>query len=176
MVTEKLKALNGVNMVVEPYRNYYYMDFPEDNIRVIMLNTTDSDYLTDYGSLSSISSRQQEWFKTVALDTDKSVIVMCHIPLSTEFPNPKSAPPASAESKVILDAVEEFVGNGGDFIAYMYGHVHVQADMVDQNGRLHISFLNSGSNGEVVMIDTEARTIQTIGLGSSTDRSFTYGK
>ena len=173
MVTEKLKALNGANMGVEPYCNYYYMDFPEDNIRVIMLNTTDGDYLNEFDKLSTIREHQQQWFRDVALKTDKSVIVMAHIPLTKEFPENGNAP---AEGANIMAAVEDFVANGGDFIAYMYGHVHIQADMVDENGRLHISFRNGGNQGEVVMINTEERTIQTIGLGSSTDRSFTYGK
>ena len=54
---------------------------------------------------------------------------------------------------------------GGDFIAYMYGHVHnSQADTVDQNGRLHMIFQHGGANGEVVFIDTNERTIRTVGL------------
>lgn len=173
-VTEKLKELNGTNMVGEEFCNYYYMDFPDFGIRVVMLNTTDGDYLDKYDSLSTISPRQREWFRDKALDTDLSVLVMTHIPLLAEFPENSSAPVGSKE---ILDAVESFVAAGGDFIAYMCGHVHTQESMVDQNQRLHISFHGGATVGEVVFIDPANRTIRTVGVGKHPEsRSFTYGK
>lgn len=174
-VIEKLKALNGSDMVVEELCNYYYMDFPDFGIRVVMLNTTDGDYMGKYDSTSVISTRQSEWFRDKALDTDLSVIVMSHIPLISAFPDADRK--AAKGSQAILDAVESFVASGGDFIAYMYGHVHgSQADTVDQNGRLHMIFRNGGTNGEVVFIDTDERTIRTVGLSKAEARSFTYGK
>lgn len=173
MVTERLKALNGRNMVLDGNANHYYMDFPEHGIRVIMLNTTDSDYVDQYGDLSAIGARQREWFREEALDTDHSVIVMSHIPLTSAFPENNAAPTGSEE---IREAVEQFVADGGDFIAYMCGHVHIQADLTDENGRLHISFKNGGAQGEVVFVDTEAGTIRTVGLGKPSSRSFTYGE
>lgn len=174
-VTEKLKELNGSNMVVEELCNYYYMDFPDFGIRVVMLNTTDGDYMNKFDSLNTISAKQSEWFRDKALDTDLSVIVMTHVPLISAFPDADRK--AATGGQAILDAVEDFVAAGGDFIAYMYGHVHnSQASMVDQNGRLHMIFQHGGANGEVVFIDTNERTIRTVGLNKAESRSFTYGK
>lgn len=45
MVTEKLKETNGRDMVTDGYHNHYYVDFHSFGIRVIMLNTTDGEYL-----------------------------------------------------------------------------------------------------------------------------------
>ena len=172
-MTEKLKELNGANMKVDENKNHYYMDFPDFGVRVIMLNTTDGNYVDEFGDVSFISERQREWFRKEALDTELSVIVMSHIPLWTEFPENNAAPTGSKE---ILTAVENFIAEGGDFVAYMCGHVHKQESMVDKNGRLHISFLNGGANGEVVFVDTNDRTIRTVGVGKAASRSFTYGE
>ncbi|MBR4872899.1 MAG: metallophosphoesterase, partial [Clostridia bacterium] len=90
LVISKLQEANGEAMVVEGQNTYYYMDFPYDGIRVIMLNTTDADYLTGFGSLSSISDKQVEWFRNVALNTKYSVLVMMHVPLIKYFPDNSS--------------------------------------------------------------------------------------
>lgn len=171
-VTSKIKAHNGSLMVNDGESNYYYMDFPAYNARVIMLNTTDGNYENAFDSVSKISDRQLEWFKNTALNTDKNVIVMAHIPLCDNFPESSGSEPYNSE-KVLL-AVEDFIQNGGKFVAYMYGHTHIQADMLDENGRLHISFKNGGGNAEVVAINFKAKKIYTFGLGNAEGRDFKY--
>ena len=37
-----------------------------------------------------------------------------------------------------------------------------------------MSFKNGGKNGEIVTIDTETRTISTIGLGNAKSREYRY--
>ena len=175
IMTEKLKEVNGSTMSVPEYKNYYYVDLPNYNVRVIMLNTLDDDYMENYGSLFYISNEQKVWFKNEALNTDRSVIVMSHAALRTGIAEAGNNEVTGAGS--ILRMVEEFVQDGGDFIAYFCGHVHEQSQMIDSNGRLHISFNNGGSNGEVVFVNLEERTIRTVTLGKNdSDRSFTYGK
>ena len=171
-VTSKIKAHNGSLMVNDGESNYYYMDFPARNARVIVLNTTDGNYENAFDSVSKISDRQLEWFKNTALNTDKNVIVMAHIPLCDNFPESSGSEPYNSE-KVLL-AVEDFIQNGGKFVAYMYGHTHIQADMLDENGRLHMSFKNGGGNAEVVAINFKARKIYTFGLGNAEGRDFKY--
>ncbi|MBQ7293253.1 MAG: metallophosphoesterase [Clostridia bacterium] len=171
-VTSKLKEHNGENMVGDGESNYYYMDFPADNVRVIMLNTTDGNYETKFDSVQTISDKQLEWFKNTALKTDKNVIVMAHIPLCNNFPNSGKTAPKNAAN--ILEAVDNFVKNGGNFVAYMYGHTHAQSDMLDEYGKLHISFKSGGSNAEVVAINFKARKIYTFGLGNAEGRDFKY--
>ena len=171
-VTSKLKEHNGENMVNDGESNYYYMDVPAYNARVIMLNTTDGNYENSFDSISTISDKQLEWFKNTALDTDKNVIVMTHIPLCNNFPdNGKSTPKNAAN---VLEAVDSFVKKGGKFVAYMYGHTHAQSDKIDEYGNLHISFENGGSTAEVVAINFKARKIYTFGLGNAQGRDFKY--
>ena len=175
MMTEKLKEVNGTTMSTVEYKNYYYVDLPNYDVRIIMLNTLDDDYMEDYGSTFRISPEQQAWFKNEALNTNRSVIVMSHTALRTGIAEVGNNKVEGADA--ILRMVESFVDNGGDFIAYFCGHVHEQSDMVDSNGRLHISFKNGGSNGEVVFINLEERTIRTVGMGKNiADRTFTYGE
>ena len=97
-VISKLKAHNGENMVNDGESNYYYMDFPADNVRVIMLNTTDGSYEDSFDSVSIIGDRQLEWFKTEALNTSANVIIMCHIPLCNDFPQSSGSKPQNADN------------------------------------------------------------------------------
>lgn len=170
-VIAKIQAHNGSSMVADGDSNYYYVDFINDNIRVIMINTTDGCYESEFDSTSQISARQLDWFENVALNTSLSVVVMLHIPLIPEFPGNDGSKIAGGEK--LLSAVEKFIADGGDFIAYFNGHTHNQADLTDENGRLHISFQNGGHLAEVVRIDTEKRTIETVGLGNE-NRFFNY--
>ena len=173
LVVKKLQEHNGDNMVTDGESAYYYMDFPRDEIRVIMLNTSDGDYIHSFGALAKIGDTQAAWFRDVALDTDYSVLVMMHVPLLTEFPENSKWPMTNSDT--VRNAVNDFVANGGDFIAYMYGHNHLQESMVDTDGRLHISFLSGSLKAEIVTIDTFSREIVTYGLGSGViDRSFFY--
>lgn len=171
-VYEPLKQHNGDKMVTGGNGSYYYMDFNDDKVRVIMLNDADDVYDgTKYTSCFKISDEQVEWFKTDALNTTNSVIVMMHVPLLKDFPENGNG---VSNSEAIRLAVEEFIAGGGSFIAYMSGHTHEQNMVVDDNGRIHISFDNGGSYGEVVMVDVESKTISTIGLGGVADREFRY--
>lgn len=171
-VISKLQAHNGSAMVTDGESNYYYVDFPDDGIRIIMLNTTDGCYESKFDSPSQISLRQAEWFEKVALNTDMNVLVACHVPLIKEFPGNDSSVVINGE--LILNAVEGFIKRGGKFTVYMCGHTHLQGNLTDQNGRLHISFIQGGSSAEIVTLKTDERTIITKGLGKSEDRKYTY--
>jgi hypothetical protein len=172
-VTSKMVEHNGEDMVTDGESNYYYMDFPYDGVRVIMLNTQDGNYENSFDDLQYISDAQYEWFKNVALDTDMSVIIGAHVPLHDDFPETSGHAPSL--SGKIRAAVNEFVENGGVFVAYLYGHNHIQADMVDEYGMLHLSFKSGGHNVEIVSINFEDRHIYTFGMGSGVaNREFDY--
>ena len=173
LVIRDLQQVNGENMVTNGESAYYYMDFPRDSIRVIMLNSSDGDYETSFGSLSKFRDEQVAWFRDVALDTEYSVIVMTHVPLLSSFPGNEKWTVTNGDA--VLSAVNAFVADGGDFIAYMYGHTHNQSDMVDSNGRLHISFAKGQVEAEIVTVDTFSREIVTYGLVDKiADRHFYY--
>ncbi len=177
VVYAPLKQYNGDKMVTGGNGSYYYMDFPEDKVRVIMLNQADDVYDgTKYTSRFKISDEQVEWFKSQALNTDNSVLVMSHVPLDANFTLAITGETTNgvSNSDAIRNAVEEFISSGGDFIAYFNGHEHGQMEYIDENGRLYISFVNGGKNGEVVSINKTERVISTIGLGNAKDREIRY--
>ena len=172
-----LKDHNGDKMITDDDGSYYYIDYPEDNVRVIMLNTSNGTYNgSRYSNLFVIKEKQAEWFKNEALNTDYAVIVMSHVPLNPNFTIEATGETTSkvTNSNLILDAVEEFVVNGGHFVAYLNGHEHEQIEYVDENGRLYLSFKKGGKSGEVVMVDTINKTISTIGLGEAKNREVKY--
>ena len=171
-VIAKLQAHNGSAMVADGDSNYYYVDFPEDGIRIIMLNTTDGCYENEFDSPSQISLRQAEWFEKVALDTDMNILVACHVPLIKEFPGNDSSVVINGD--LILNAVEKFIEKGGKFTVYMCGHTHIQGDLIDGNGRLHISFRQGGYAAEVVTLNTKDRVITTKGLSKAENRKYNY--
>lgn len=171
-VISKVVAHNGSIMTTDGESNYYYVDFPTKNTRIIMLNCADGNYDNNYDSTSMFGDRQVEWFKTEALNTNAHVIIMTHVPLIKDFPGNDGS--EVKNGALVRAAVEEFIKNGGNFTVYMCGHTHNQADMRDENGRLHISFKNGAHIAEAVMIDLKKRTIRTVGLGKIESREFSY--
>lgn len=167
-----IKAINGDNMVTDGESNYYYVDFPSHKIRVIMLNSTDAKFSEGYAETYVFTDKQIEWFKEKALKTDYAVLVMSHSPIRGDF---ESHPCGCIGGDQISEAVEDFIAAGGNFIAYMCGHVHISHQLTDKNGRLHISFTNGANIAEVVWIDTEKKTIDTLFLGKEpSERHLTY--
>lgn len=171
-VISKVRIHNGDIMTTDGESNYYYVDFRSDNIRVVLLNCVDGNYESDYDSTAMFGDRQVEWFKNEALNTDAYVLIMTHVPLIKEFPGNDSSVVKNGDT--VREAIEEFIKNGGKFIAYFNGHTHNQAELTDENGRLHVSFKNGGKFAEVVRINTEKRTIETVGLGDLINRYYKY--
>lgn len=169
-VIARIKDHNGDAMVLDGESTYYYVDFPEYKIRFIMLNTTNGKFTEGYSSTFIISPEQLEWFKTKALNTDYSVIVGSHTPFyCTEEGNN-----AITNGNAVMAAVEDFAKDGGDFVAYFAGHMHARGNDVDENGRLHLRFLNGGNVGETVIVDTGNRKITIVTMGNGVEREFNY--
>ncbi len=155
---------------------YYYLDFEDAGIRTIFLNSTDGNYSgSEFGDTFVISNEQLKWFETVALDTDKAIMVFCHCPLADGMHK------NTVKNHVgIMDAIHAFKNAGGTVIGCFYGHTHKQESMVDGENVLHVTFTCGGTCAEVVMVDMENRTISTIGIGKDTkgkpavDRAFTF--
>ncbi len=169
-----IKAHNGPTMVTDRQNVggdslYFYMDFDNANIRVIVVDSTDNG--TDFSSFK-VSDHQLKWLRETALQTDKHVIIMTHTPFMPEFPGNGNR---VAGGDLLREAVEKFIAEGGHFVAYLYGHTHAQNAIVDEYGRHHISFLHGGGNAEAVMIDLEHGTLETLGFGASVDRTVSLG-
>ena len=146
-------------------KSYYYMDF--DAVRAIVLNTSDGATANSF----VVSQEQINWFTNNALDTDKAVLVLSHVPLVDEFSTNYGA---SYES--IVSALVAFKSNGGTVIACVSGHTHEQASAVS-NGILFITCTRSAPNdgtAEFFMIDLQNKTITTYGLGNAGSRNWTF--
>lgn len=156
------------NMKSNGRSNYYYYDFDDAKIRIIMLNSTDGSYKSSYGNNFIFSDAQVDWFSTTALNTEYAVIVMCHTPLLQSI-----GENAVTNSNKILEAIKTFKNKGKTAIGCFYGHTHSQSSLLS-DGIWHITFLNGIYNGEVVMIDQINRKITTIALNSGDNRAFEY--
>ena len=174
---------------------YYYKDFDNHNIRIIVLNSVDIPYTTtgnvlDYFGVYTYAFRQAQlnWLANVALKTNKKVIIACHNPLIDALKGSGDILPIN--SSLVLSLVEAFknktsgtltssttnfecsinynftdLSSNGELICFMYGHTHKQDSATDSNGNLHIVFANGGNFAEIVNIDTTNRTIKTNMIG-----------
>ena len=145
---------------------YYYVDMLA--VRVIVLNTTDGAVPHGF----DVSSAQIAWFTSKALNTDKPVIVMSHVPLVSDFPDANYSP--SYES--IQNALVAHKKNGRTVIACICGHIHKQESHLN-NGILHIgcteNYMNENT-AEIFLVNLSTKTIKTFGFGAAQDREFNF--
>lgn len=160
---------------------YYFVDF--ENIRVIVLNTRNLPYkeLSENDinvNHHKISDEQVDWFRKEALNTDKQVLIMSHVPLNTQ---------ENMDNKyIILWEIGNFIKKGGTVIGCFAGHTHVQKLSTYTAEDLGVSykcmeFANGGDFAEIVMIDTNNKCVNTKIVGYTNshsqnilDRSYNY--
>ena len=155
----------NVKAVTQTGLMYYYTDY--DDVRVIVLNTQDG---ANQGF--GIGSEQLAWFTNTALNTDKWVLVMSHVPLVDGWSVSSNYVSSYAD---IVTALQAFKTNGGKVIGCMSGHTHTQENKT-VDGILYVTFRNGADLAEVVMVDLENKTIGTIPVGftGAGNRSFTF--
>lgn len=158
--------------------NYYYMDFNE--VRVIVLDTRDIPFNVLSGTditinNHKISEEQYTWFSNVALQTEKKVVVLSHVPLLNSLISSNNT---VANADYVLNALATFKNKGGTVIGCFCGHVHEQNSATDASGILHVTFESGGNFAEIVMVDTDNNTIETKLVGNFPSalvgRNFTY--
>lgn len=144
---------------------YYFKDF--NDVRVIVLNTQDG---ADGGF--GIGSTQISWLTNTALNTNKPVLVMSHVPIVNGWSVGSNYVSSYANA---VAAIKAFQTGGGTVIGCMSGHTHTQESKT-VDGLLYVTFRNSGTLCEVVMVDLANKTINTIPVGftGAGNRSFTY--
>lgn len=147
---------------------YYAIDFPDAEIRVIALNTTDGNADSSQSEFY-ISDKQKEWIKNKALNTKYSVIVLGHAPL--EGTQNVMVYNAVSGGSDVMGYLREFKNNGGTLIGCFWGHNHSQvSEVVD--GILHVSF-GYRDTAEFLIVDQNAKTITTVGFGVE-NRNFQF--
>lgn len=160
------KAVKKTTSIVEGGDFYYYKDF--GNIRIIVLDTEDAEIKGINNH--AISTTQLNWFNNVALNTDKSLIIMSHCPLQQSLY-------LDTNYCVNMDEIVSSLENySGDVIACLSGHTHQQADTT-VNGINYIGFKNGGDYCNVLLVDLQNKTIdiKLIGdYGTLVDRTFNY--
>lgn len=144
---------------------YYYTDF--NDVRVIVLNTQDG-----INGGFGIGSTQLAWFTNIALNTDKWVLVMSHVPLVNGWSVNSNYVSSYAD---IVSALQAFKANNGKVIGCFSGHTHTKETKTVDN-ILYVTFADGAEVAEVVMIDLTNKNISTIGLGrlNTANRSFTF--
>ena len=145
---------------------YYYKDF--ENFRVIMLNSQDGENSSFY----NFSESQIDWFKNVALKTNKDIIVMCHAGLIPEISDD-----VPANSDRIINVLKEYQTSGGKVVGIFSGHQHAR-NQFKIDGINHISFINKCDRADVVYVDYVNKTIKTKMIGNFIwdlpERNLTY--
>ena len=162
-----IKATATTTNIVQNNKSiYYYKDF--ENFRVIMLNSQDGANSSFY----NFSESQIDWFKNVALKTNKDIIVMCHAGLVTQISDD-----VPTNSNKVINALKEFQTSGGKVVGILSGHQHAR-NQVQIDGINHISFINKCDRADVVYVDYVNKTIKTkmIGnfIGDLPERNLTY--
>lgn len=144
---------------------YYYTDF--DDVRVIVLNTQDGG-----DGAFGIGQTQIDWLTNTALNTDKAVLVLSHVPLVNGWSVASNYVSSYANA---VSAIKAFQTNGGTVIGCMSGHTHTQ-EYKTVDDILYVTFMNNANIAEVVMVDLENKTINTIPVGftGAGNRSFTF--
>lgn len=99
---------------------YYYKDYENSNIRLIVLN----DMLED-----AEMQGQLYWLENTALQTTHNVIIAKHYlpPTPVRIPCTFTAvdrPATGNGNTTIAEIVQRFINNGGTFICYLTGHTH----------------------------------------------------
>ena len=180
--------------VTEPDSNankcYYYKDYPSSGIRFIVLDCMHYD------------TEQNNWFKATladALASKKSIITAQHIPVadptSTEATTPYDTPFNSIDHKdgSIADdgqvnAIEDFINKGGEFITWLFGHSHSSfcGKLKDKNqnyiivggAQFTVNWNDTIRNSDdysrdlfdVMSFDTKSKTISVKRIGANYDR------
>lgn len=173
--------------------NYYYKDYSDKKIRLIVL-----DCMFD-------TQEQQTWFTNTlndAKENDYHVIIASHIPnvpldgekinvTNTPFCNPYLTKkwtllPYERMNIFYPSSVDSFIGNGGNFVCWLYGHRHynvfgtlknyenqtviVVSNAAIDNARCLDMTREKGTNSQhcfnIISIDTELKYIKMLRVGN----------
>lgn len=173
---------------------YWYKDYAGQKIRIIALDCMHWD------------STQKTWFESTLADAktnQMSVIVAVHylpfeisdtdVPFDSIDFHPTSQSGSFIASPEIPNAVADFIGNGGEFICYLTGHIHIDlfgVGVSPYGNQLCISiatasYLNmatiygdterkQGTKSQdcinIVSFDTRTKTVKLYRIGADQDR------
>lgn len=123
--------ISNWNCVFQPEKTYYYKDYPDNAIRLVVLNSI---------LIEDEQREQLEWLESVldnALECDIHVVIAMHYPVFMKKINCNFSTLDRGDGfgdramSVYQEKVDAFMSKGGDFVVWLTGHVHM--DFVGYN-------------------------------------------
>jgi calcineurin-like phosphoesterase family protein len=178
-------STNGLN---------YYVDYDRHKIRVFALDSNYQDPNKNYHWAHGFSDSTLAWFRDRLKEIPKgwSVMVLAHRRL-VQSKNPEKD--WIHNQLIMAETVNDFINNGGSYIATVYGHIH--RDLSRKEPFLEFSIgsqkcqnievekgnaiaperkLNTASEDlwDVLVIRPQSRKINTVRFGAGADREWSY--
>lgn len=126
-----LNRFNEIRVCRKQSNQYYYIDISDD-LRIICLDGMLGDgHLGNNGESWGYTDEQVEWMRSDALSTNRQVMVLSHMQLSSIYSSHYDDGYTIYNSGAMLDALSNFKENGGIVIGFFNGHTH--ADFMAQN-------------------------------------------
>ncbi len=167
----------------------YYVDFDEQEIRVVCISADEVTFLPE----------TVKWLSEIALDTDKEVLLLSHIPTRPEWGFKNDI----QNGDLVESAIKSFISKGGTVICFIHGHDHgdMISEVKDEEGKKLFSEVAIGcarfqypqSNGtegmtfwqrnvkdetmllfDVVSIDKVNKVVYFTRFGAGEDRMISY--
>lgn len=129
-----LNRYNDANVQRIGTEQYFYFDFPNENmpIRIICLNGFLGDgHLGNDGNSWGYTDDEVAWVRDVALQTNKQVLFLSHMPLSKIYIRTYELGYELHNSDALKAVIGQFINNGGIVIGFFCGHTH--KDFMVQN-------------------------------------------
>jgi hypothetical protein len=136
---------------------YFFFDFDNSDIgvRVICLDGLLGDgYPTgNNGAAWGYTEEQIEWVRDVALNTDKQVIFLSHVPLSSLYSDAYERAYPIVNSDELKTVIQNFINNSGTVIGFFNGHTHMDFMAVNNIGIHEVqtgcqNMIVSGTSGQ----------------------------
>lgn len=126
-----LNRFNETRVCRKQSNQYYYIDISND-LRIICLDGMLGDgHLGNNGESWGYTDEQVEWMRSDALSTNRQVMVLSHMQLSSIYSSHYDDGYMIYNSGAMLDALSKFKESGGIVIGFFNGHTH--ADFMTQN-------------------------------------------
>lgn len=126
-----LNRFNEIRVCRKQSNQYYYIDISDD-LRIICLDGMLGDgHLGNDGNSWGYTDEQVEWMRSDALSTNRQVMVLSHMQLSSIYSSHYDDGYMIYNSDAMLDALSKFKERGGIVIGFFNGHTH--ADFMTQN-------------------------------------------
>lgn len=126
-----LNRFNEIRVCRKQSNQYYYIDISDD-LRIICLDGMLGDgHLGNDGNSWGYTDEQVEWMRSDALSTNRQVMVLSHMQLSSIYSSHYDDGYMIYNSDAMLDALSKFKESGGIVIGFFNGHTH--ADFMTQN-------------------------------------------